>query len=79
VPFSLWDGLQISIPQTILLYGVAIGLGFWLMEKSKTGLKYALAALFGFVVLRTISFVQANNREQLIVYNVPQKRAIDPY
>jgi len=77
VPFSLWDGLQISIPQTILLYGVAIGLGFWLMEKSKTGLKYALAALFGFVVLRTISFVQANNREQLIVYNVPQKRAID--
>ena len=77
VPFSLWDGLQISIPQTILLYGVAIGLGFWLMEKSKTGLKYALAALFGFVVLRTISFVQANNRQQLIVYNVPQKRAID--
>ena len=77
VPFSLWDGLQISIPQTILLYGVAIGLGFWLMEKSKTGLKYALAALFGFVVLRTISFVQANNREQLIVYNVPQKRATD--
>ena len=77
LPFSLWDGLQISIPQTILLYGVAIGLGFWLMEKSKTGLKYSLAALFGFVVLRTISFVQANNREQLIVYNVPQKRAID--
>jgi competence protein ComEC len=27
VPFSLWDGLQISIPQTILLYGVAIGFG----------------------------------------------------
>ena len=37
----------------------------------------ALAALFGFVLLRTISFIQANNREQLIVYNVPQKRAID--
>ena len=77
LPFSLWDGLQISILQTILLFGVATGLGFWLMEKSKTGLKYALAALFGFVVLRTMSFIQANNREQLIVYNVPQKRAID--
>src|SRR6478735_362461 len=77
LPFSLWDGLQISILQTILLFGVATGLGFWLMEKSKTGIKYALAALFGFVVLRTISFIQANNREQLIVYNVPQKRAID--
>ena len=77
LPFSLLDGLQISILQTILLFGVATGFGFWLMEKSKTGLKYALAALFGFVVLRTISFIQANNREQLIVYNVPQKRAID--
>src|SRR6188768_2651209 len=77
LPFSLWDGLQISILQTILLFGVAAGLGFWLMEKSKTGLKYALAALFGFVVLRTNSFIQANNQEQLIVYNVPQKRAID--
>ena len=77
LPFSLWDGLQISILQTILLFGVASGFGFWLMEKSKGGLKYALAALFGFVVLRTISFIQANNREQLIVYNVPQKRAID--
>ena len=77
LPFSLWDGLQISILQTILLFGVATGFGFWLMEKSKPGLKYALVALFGFVVLRTISFIQANNREQLIVYNVPQKSAID--
>jgi hypothetical protein len=33
----------------ILLLVVAAGLGFWLMEKSKTGFKYALAALFGFL------------------------------
>src|SRR6186713_2491071 len=77
LPFSLWDGLQISILQTILLSGVAVGLGSWLMEKNKPALKYALAALFGFAVLRTVSFMQANNRQQLIVYNVPQKRAID--
>jgi competence protein ComEC len=77
LPFSLWDGLQISILQSILLLGVAAGFGFWLMEKSKTGFKYALAALFGFAVLRTASFIQANNRQQLIVYNVPQKTAID--
>jgi len=77
LPFSLWDGLQISILQSILLLGVAAGFGFWLMEKSKTGFKYALAALLGFVVLRTVSFIRANNRQQLIVYNVPQKTAID--
>ncbi|HEX6170220.1 MAG TPA: ComEC/Rec2 family competence protein [Chitinophagaceae bacterium] len=75
--FSLWDGLQISILQAILLLMAAAGFGFWLMEKSKPGLKYALAALFGFALLRTVSFIQANNRQQLIVYNVPQKTAID--
>jgi len=77
LPFSLWGGLQISILQSILLLGVAAGLGFWLMEKSKRGLKYALAALFGFIVLRTVSFMRANNQQQLIIYNVPRKTAID--
>ena len=77
LPFSLWDGLQISIVQTILLLGVAAGFGFWLMEKSKTGFKSALGALLGFVVLRTVSFIQADNRRQLIVYNTGQKQAID--
>ena len=77
LPFSLWDGLQISILQSILLIGVAAGFGFWLMQKNKTGLKYALVALLGFVVLRAVSFIQANDRQQLIVYNIPQKQAID--
>ena len=77
LPFSLWDGLQISILQTILLLGVAAGFGFWLLEKSKTGFKYALLALLGFFVLRSVSFIQADKRQQLIVYNVAQKPAID--
>jgi len=77
IPFSLWDGLQITIPQAVLLLIVAAGFGHWLMEKSKTGLKFGLTAMVCFVVLRAISFVQANNREQLIIYNVPQKQAMD--
>jgi len=77
LPFSLWDGLQISIPQSVLLLIVASGFGYWLMEKSKSGFKYGLAALFTFIILRTISFIHANNRQQLIVYNVPQKHAMD--
>ena len=77
LPFSLWDSLQISIPQAILLFLVASGLGFWLMEKNKTGLRYGLSALLAFMVLRTFSFVKANDRQQLIIYNVPQKQAMD--
>lgn len=77
LPFSLWDGLQISIPQVILLFIMSAGFGFWLMEKSKPGFKYGMFALLGFVALRTVSVIQANKRHQLIVYNVPQKTAID--
>jgi len=77
LPFSLWDSLQISIPQAISLLAVAAGFGSWLIEKSKKGFKYGLAALFAFVLLRTVSFIQANNRRQLVVYNIPQKSAID--
>ena len=47
------------------------------MEKNKAGLRYGLAALLAFMVLRTFSFVKANNRQQLIIYNVPQKQAMD--
>lgn len=77
IRFSLWDGLQISILQAILLVLFSIGTCYWLMEKSTKGLKYGLLALFGFVALRSFSFIQSNKQEKIIVYNVPQKRAID--
>ena len=77
LPFSLWNNLQISFLQALLLLIVAACLGHWLIEKNRNSLKYGLIALLGFVVLRTTSFIQANNREQIIVYNVPQKQAID--
>jgi competence protein ComEC len=77
LPFSLCDGLQISIPQAILLLAVATGAGFWLLEKSKSGFKLGLASLLGFFVLLAVSIMQSNTQQQLIVYNVPQKHAID--
>ncbi|MEP6700847.1 MAG: ComEC/Rec2 family competence protein [Bacteroidota bacterium] len=77
IPFSLWDGLQISILQTILLIFLAVGASYWLMEKSTRGLKLGLFALLGFVALRSYSFIQSNQQQKIIVYNVPQKRAID--
>ena len=77
LPFSLCDGLQITILQTLLLFIVAIGSTLWLMDKNKTSFRFATGALFLFVILRTISFINANKRQQLIIYNVPQKQAID--
>lgn len=75
--FSLWDGLQISLIQTLLLFVCIAGLGFWLLEQSKFGLKTGLLALVAFVALRTVSFFERNNQHKIIVYNVPQHQAID--
>jgi competence protein ComEC len=36
-----------------------------------------LVALLGFFVLRTFSFINADSQRKIIVYNVPQKQAID--
>ena len=67
LPFSLWDSLQISIPQAIFLMVAVAGFGYWLLEKNKTGFKYGLVALFIFFGLRSVSFIKANNQKKLIV------------
>ena len=77
LPFALWDSLQISIPQAIFLLAAVGGFGYWLLEKNKIGWKYGFVALVIFVGLRSVSFVKVNNQQKLIVYNVPQKQAID--
>ncbi len=77
IPFSLWDGLQISLLQTISLYLFIAGVAWWLMKKSTPALKWGLAGLLCFALLRTYSFIQSERQEKIIVYNVPQKTAID--
>jgi len=75
--FSLLDGLQINIIQAILLLLFAACICYWLMEKSINGLKSGLLALLGFVILRSVSFYESDKQKKIIVYNVPQKTAID--
>ena len=77
LPFALWDSLQITIPQAIFLLAAVAGFGYWLLEKNKTVFRYGLPALLIFFGLRSYSFIKANNQQKVIVYNVPQKQAID--
>ncbi len=75
--FSLWDEMQITIVQAILLLVFASAMSYWLFEKAKKGLIAGLAAMLCFVVLRSFSFVRSGRQQKIIVYNVPQKKAID--
>ncbi|MEO7923685.1 MAG: ComEC/Rec2 family competence protein [Chitinophagaceae bacterium] len=77
IRFAVWNGLQLSLLQAILLILFASFTSYWLMERSVTGLKLGLLALLGFVAIRSHSFIQSEQQEKLIVYNVPKKRAVD--
>lgn len=77
IRFSLWDGLQIDTWQVFTLLLFVACTCYWLMERSKNGLKAGLVLLLGFVTLRSYSFLQHNRQKKIIVYNVPQKRAVD--
>jgi competence protein ComEC len=77
IPFSLWDGLQISLLQAILLLICIAGASYWLLEKNILALKIGFTALVCFVGLRSWSFIQREKQQKLIIYNVPQHQAID--
>lgn len=77
LPFSLWDGLQVNIMQVLVLFISIAGFSYWLLEKRKPGLITGLIGLLLFFTIRSISFWQAIHQQKLIVYNVPQRQAID--
>lgn len=77
VSFAVWHGFSISIMQVLLLFLFATALSYWLMEKQKQLLKYALVFLLFFIALRSFSFIGVNRQKEIIVYNIPKHQAID--
>jgi competence protein ComEC len=77
LPFSVWEGIQINIPQAILLYIVIAGLAIWLLQKSKLPLITALVGIIGFIGIRSVDFMQKERQQKLIVYNVPKHSSVD--
>lgn len=77
IRFSLWDGLYINMTQALLLLLFTAGISKWLMERAVAGLKLGLLSLLGFAALRSVSFIESQHQQKIIVYNVPQKTAID--
>jgi competence protein ComEC len=77
IPFNMWGGLQISIWQNLLLYIFVAAIALWLLKNRKHYMYMSVLSLLLFVSLRTYSFYRASKQERLIVYNIPQRQAID--
>ncbi len=76
-PYTVWDKIPATIVTTWLLYFVVIGASCWLLQKNKNWFKFSIFSFLAFVAAHAYNNWQIKNQQQLIVYNVPQHRAID--
>ncbi|MBS1653771.1 MAG: ComEC/Rec2 family competence protein, partial [Bacteroidetes bacterium] len=77
LPFSLWDSLQVTITQTILITIFIAAVSYWLMEKKNKIVVIGMISLLGFIIIRSYSIYESNQQKKLIVFNVPRHQAID--
>ena len=74
---AIWGGMSINLLQTLMLYVVIISIYSWLLEKSKIMIWITSCAVLTFFLIRTASFVHAEQQQKMIVYHVPKQTAID--
>ncbi len=77
LPFSIWDGIYVSVLSTILLYAFVTGIAYWLLNKSKFAFKLSLFVLLCLTALTGYTKWKTSTQQKLIVYNVPQQQSID--
>jgi competence protein ComEC len=77
VPYSVSDGIQISVMQTIILYISIVALVTWLLRKNKLAFIAGVSAMVLFLSARSLDLYKSNHQQKLIVYNVPQHSAVD--
>ncbi len=77
IPWAVTDGIQITIPQAIFIFGAIIFGSIWLLNRNKQMLFVSVLSIIGYIGLRSIDIMQVNQQQKLIVYNVPKHTAID--
>ncbi len=77
IPFAVYDGIQNSLAETILLYIFIACICYWLLNKTKPALFAGLTAMFVFIAVDAYDNFGLKQQQKLIVYNIPQHNAID--
>lgn len=74
---AVTDYIQISLLQSLCLMIFLLLFYFWLIQKKKSLFIYSLISFLFFIGLRTFDIIKKNSQQKIIVYNVPQHKAID--
>lgn len=77
LPYSVWQSIQLSMLQAILLLMVVWAFSAWLIDKKVKAVLPGLIILLLFVSLRSYSFISATKQKKIIIYNVSKHSAID--
>lgn len=73
----LWDGLQITWLQTLLLYLSILGFSIWLLNEVKRFVWIGVGGIVLFLLLRSYAFRLAKQQRLFLVYNVSKHSAVD--
>jgi len=76
-PFVVWPNLQINIMQAIVLFLLLAFMAAWLLNKKTNMLLSGLLTASIFFGIRCFDFIKREQQQKIIVYNVPQHKAID--
>jgi competence protein ComEC len=77
LPISVWDNIPATFYTTVFLYLAVCSTCIWAINKSKQFLFVALVSAVAFVATQAFNNWQLQRQQKVIVYNVPQKQAID--
>jgi competence protein ComEC len=76
IPYAYIEGLQISIPQTLLLYAMAASIIAYFLRHEQLWFKSFLVFSFCFVCITSYTSIQQHKQFDLTVYNVSSHTAI---
>ncbi len=77
LPFSVLQGVSISVLETWLLYGVIILFLFYFSERKFRYLIYALSFFILILISQTVEQYSEFSQKKIIVYNIPKTSVFD--
>ncbi|RYY97039.1 MAG: ComEC family competence protein [Chitinophagaceae bacterium] len=76
-PGAVWNGLSVSLAQTLLLYALLAAAAYGIAQRRKAFLWAAAGCALGVLGLRSLSFLQAQQQRRIVVYNIARHSALD--
>ncbi|MBL4586513.1 MAG: ComEC family competence protein, partial [Flavobacteriales bacterium] len=76
IPYSVLSGIDISIFESLLIYGTIAGMLYVIIQKEFVGLRIAIVLTLALVSFQIVEVYQQKNQEFITIYNVKNETAM---